>query len=43
MNSKLAKKIRRKAKDNVVPDPVLLKKEANRLKNIYKKEIKGQI
>lgn len=43
MNGKLAKKIRRKARENVVPDPILLKKESNRLKKIMKKEIKGQI
>lgn len=43
MNGKTAKAIRRKAKENVVPDPKLLKKEANRLKKILKKDIKGQI
>lgn len=43
MNAKAAKAIRRKAKENVVPGKKELKKEGKRLKNIYKKEVKGQI
>lgn len=42
MNGKTAKAIRRKARENVVPDPLLLKKEERRLKAIFKKEIKFQ-
>lgn len=41
MNKRAAKAIRKKAAENVVPDPELLKKEANRLKKIYK-QAKGQ-
>lgn len=43
MNGKTAKAIRRKAANNVVPDPKLLKKEAKRLKKIFKKEEKRHI
>lgn len=42
MNGKAAKAIRRKARENVVPDPKILKKEQKRLKKVLK-EIKGQI